>query len=87
MLLSDYSLPVNIGNPVEITIGEFAKEVISLVGNPKAGITNVDLPVDDPKQRRPDISLAKSLLDWEPEIDRKEGMKKVYDYFKEVVRI
>jgi dTDP-glucose 4,6-dehydratase len=87
LLLSDYSLPVNIGNPVEITIGTFANEVLSLVGNPKAGITYVDLPVDDPKQRRPDISLAKKVLDWEPRINRKEGMKKVYEYFKDVVSV
>lgn len=85
LLLSDYSLPVNIGNPHEISIGDFAKEVLDLVGNPKATLTFKDLPVDDPKQRRPDISLAKKVLDWKPVVSRREGMEKVLAYFKEVV--
>ena len=86
LLMSEYSLPVNIGNPHEITIGEFAKEVIDMVGNPAASIINMPLPTDDPKQRRPDISLAKELLGWEPVVERKEGMMKVLEYFKEVVK-
>ena len=85
LLMSNYSLPVNIGNPVEISIGDFAREVVALVGNPQAGITFKNLPVDDPKQRRPDISLAKKILDWEPKVSREEGMKKVLEYFKSVV--
>ena len=86
LLMSEYSLPVNIGNPNEITIGEFAQEVIEMVGNPAASIINKPLPTDDPKQRRPDISLAKEVLGWEPVIERKEGMLKVLEYFKEVVK-
>ncbi len=85
LLLSDYSLPVNLGNPAEITIKEFAEEVIDLVGNPNAKIIYKELPEDDPQQRRPDISLAKNLLSWQPVVDRKEGMKKVLNYFKSVV--
>jgi len=85
LLMSNYSLPVNIGNPVEISIGDFAREVVALVGNPQAGITFKNLPVDDPKQRRPEISLAKKILDWEPKVSREEGMKKVLEYFKSVV--
>ena len=86
LLLSDYHLPVNIGNPVEITIMDFAKEVIDLVGNPNAKIIHKDLPVDDPKIRQPDISLAKKILDWEPKIDRAEGLRRTYEYFKTVVK-
>ena len=85
LLHSDYSYPVNIGNPTEITIGEFAEEVIAIVDNPRAGIKYVDLPIDDPKQRRPDISLAKEILGWEPQVERAAGMAKVFEYFKTVV--
>jgi dTDP-glucose 4,6-dehydratase len=85
LLHSDYSLPVNIGNPIEITIKEFAEEVLDLVGNPLATLTFKNLPKDDPKQRRPDITLAKKVLNWEPKVDRQEGMKLVYEYFKSVV--
>lgn len=86
LLLSDYHLPVNIGNPTEITILDFAKEVIELVGNPKAKIIHKDLPVDDPKIRQPDISKAKEILGWEPKIDRQEGLRRTYEYFKGVVK-
>lgn len=86
LLLSDYTLPVNIGNPSEVTIKDFAQEVLDLVDNPRAHLTYKDLPVDDPKVRQPDISLAKKLLDWEPKIDRAEGMKRTYEYFKELVK-
>ena len=86
LLLSDYHLPVNMGNPSEVTIRKFAEEVLQLVGNPKAHISYRPLPVDDPQQRQPDISLAKELLDWQPKISRKEGMKKVYEYFVSVVK-
>ncbi len=81
LLLSDYHLPVNIGNPNEISLKEFAEEILSLTGN-KVKIIYKPLPVDDPKQRRPDITKAKSILGWEPKVNRKEGLKLTYDYFK-----
>lgn len=81
LLMSDYAEPVNIGNPDEITIREFADEIIKLTGTNQKVIYK-DLPVDDPKQRRPDITLAKKLLGWEPEINRSEGLKRTYEYFK-----
>jgi dTDP-glucose 4,6-dehydratase len=85
LLLSDYSLPVNIGNPDEITLKEFAEEILELTGN-KVKIIFKPLPVDDPKQRQPDISKAKKILAWEPKIKRKEGLKLTYDYFKSLPR-
>jgi dTDP-glucose 4,6-dehydratase len=81
LLHSDYSGPVNIGNPDEISIGDFAEEIIKLTGTTQKVIYK-DLPVDDPKQRRPDITLAKSLLGWEPKVHRSEGLKVTYDYFR-----
>jgi len=84
LLLSDYALPVNIGNPIEITIKQAAEEVIKLTGT-DSKIIYKDLPKDDPKIRQPDISTAKKLLDWTPKIDRKEGLRLTYDYFKEVL--
>ena len=81
LLLSDYHLPVNIGNPSEITLKQFAEEVIALTGI-KQTIVYRPLPVDDPKQRRPDITRAKELLGWEPKVSRKDGLKKTYEYFK-----
>ena len=81
LLLSDYSDPVNIGNPNEITIGDFAEEIISMTGTDQKVVYR-DLPQDDPLKRRPDISLAKKILDWEPKVGREEGMKLTYDYFK-----
>lgn len=81
LLFSDYASPVNIGNPDEITIKEFAEEIIRLTGT-KQKIVYKPLPVDDPKQRRPDISLAKKILGWEPHISRSEGLKITYGYFK-----
>src|SRR5215467_9918009 len=81
LLLSDYHLPVNIGNPSEITLREFAEEVIALTGS-KQKIIFKPLPEDDPKQRQPDISKAKQLLRWEPKVGRREGLKITYDYFK-----
>lgn len=86
LLLSDYHLPVNIGNPVEITIKQLAEEIIDLVGNPKATLTYNPLPVDDPKVRQPQITLAKEILDWAPTISREEGLQITYDYFKTVVK-
>lgn len=85
LLHSDYPMPVNIGNPDEVTIHDFAKEIIELVGNQDAHIVRKPLPVDDPKRRRPDITLARELLDWEPKISRAEGLKKTIGYFKEKV--
>ncbi len=81
LLMSDYHQPVNIGNPDEITISEFAEEIIKLTGT-KQKVIYKDLPVDDPKQRQPDISRAKEILDWQPKVNRKEGLKITYDYFK-----
>ena len=85
LLLSDYAQPVNIGNPDEITIGDFAQEVIDMVGNPDAKVVYKPLPTDDPKVRQPNIELAKKILDWEPKINRAEGMARTYEYFKTVV--
>ncbi len=80
LLLSDYHLPVNIGNPNEISLKDFAEEVLALTGN-SVNIVYKPLPVDDPKQRQPDITKAKKLLGWEPKVNRKEGLKITYDYF------
>lgn len=84
LLLSDEKLPVNIGNPVEITIKEFAEEVVKLC-NSKSKIVYQDLPVDDPKVRQPDIARAKSILNWEPKVARHEGLEKTLEYFKKEV--
>ncbi len=84
LLLSDYHMPVNIGNPAEITLLQFAEEIISLTGT-KQKIVFHPLPKDDPKQRKPDITKAKQLLGWEPKIDRKEGLKITYEYFKQAL--
>ena len=81
LLHSDYAYPVNVGNPDEITIGEFAEEIIKLTGTTQKVIYK-DLPVDDPKQRQPDITRAKELLGWQPQIDRAEGLKRTYAYFQ-----
>lgn len=80
LLFSDYSYPVNIGNPNEITIKDFAKEIIKLTKSNQK-IVYKELPVDDPMQRQPDITLAKQLLNWEPKIQREEGMLKTFNYF------
>lgn len=81
LLLSDYDLPVNIGNPHEITIKAFAEEIIKLTGTNQK-IIYKDLPLNDPLQRQPDISLAKKILNWTPKVDRDVGMKKTFNYFK-----
>jgi dTDP-glucose 4,6-dehydratase len=86
LLLSDYTQPVNIGNPSEITIMEFAKEILDLVKNPEAFIDYRPLPEDDPKVRQPDITVARQILGWEPKVDREEGLVKTYEYFKTVVK-
>jgi dTDP-glucose 4,6-dehydratase len=81
LLLSDYPLPVNIGNPDEISLKDFAEEILELTGH-TVKMVYKPLPVDDPKQRQPDITKAKELLGWEPKIKRKEGLKITYEYFK-----
>lgn len=81
LLLSGYTQPVNIGNPDEISIKDFAEEIVQLTGTNQKVIYK-ELPKDDPKQRQPDISKAKSLLNWEPKVGRAEGLKKTYEYFK-----
>ena len=81
LLLSDYAYPVNIGNPNEISLKDFAEEVLKLTGS-SVKIAYKPLPVDDPKQRQPDITKAKEILGWEPKVDRAEGLKKTYEYFK-----
>jgi len=81
LLKSDYTGPVNIGNPAEITIKEFAEEIIRLTGTAQK-IVYKPLPADDPKQRKPDISLARKLLNWEPQVNRADGLRITYDYFR-----
>ena len=81
LLHSDYAQPVNIGNPDEITIKQFGEEIIKLTGTSQKLVLR-DLPVDDPKQRRPDITKARSILGWEPKVSRAEGLKITYEYFK-----
>lgn len=84
LLLSDYHLPVNIGNPAEITLKEFAEEIITLTGT-KQKLVYQPLPKDDPKQRKPDITKAQEILGWSPKVDRKEGLRITYEYFKEAL--
>ena len=83
LLHSDCSDPVNIGNPSEISIKDFASEILELTGTNQKLILK-ELPVDDPKQRQPDITLAKKLLNWSPKVDRSEGLKRTYEYFKDL---
>ncbi|MEJ6491382.1 MAG: SDR family oxidoreductase [Flavobacteriales bacterium] len=83
LLKSDYSSPVNIGNPDEISIGDFAEEIIKLTGTDQKVIYK-DLPVDDPKQRQPNITKAIELLNWTPKVSRSEGLKITYEYFKKL---
>jgi dTDP-glucose 4,6-dehydratase len=81
LLLSDYHSPVNIGNPDEITLKEFAEEILKLTGH-EVKIIYRPLPADDPKQRKPDITKARNILGWQPIVSRKDGLKITYDYFK-----
>jgi dTDP-glucose 4,6-dehydratase len=81
LLLSDYFMPMNVGNPDEITIKEFAEEIIRLTGTSQK-IVYKPLPQDDPKQRQPDITRARKILGWEPKIARAEGLKRTLEYFK-----
>jgi dTDP-glucose 4,6-dehydratase len=85
LLMSDYHLPVNIGNPDEITILQFAEEIIKLTGTSQKIITK-PLPQDDPRQRQPDIRKAKELLGWQPKVGRAEGLQITYAYFKSLPR-
>ncbi|MEN9448099.1 MAG: hypothetical protein RJA25_1389, partial [Bacteroidota bacterium] len=77
----DYHLPVNVGNPQEITLLQFAEEILKLTGA-KSKLSFLPLPTDDPKQRRPDITKAKNILGWEPKVERAEGLKITLEYFK-----
>jgi dTDP-glucose 4,6-dehydratase len=86
LLKSDYAYPVNIGNPHEISLKEFAEEIQQLIGG-NSKIVYEALPQDDPKQRQPDITKAKEILDWEPKVNRTEGLKITLDYFKSVLGI
>ena len=81
LLMSDYALPVNIGNPDEISINDFAEEIIKLTGTDQK-VVYKPLPKDDPMQRQPDITKARKILNWEPTVSRAEGLKITYDYFK-----
>ena len=81
LLLSDYHLPVNVGNPQEITLLQFAEEILKLTGA-KSKLSFLPLPTDDPKQRRPDITKAENILGWEPKVERAEGLKITLEYFK-----
>jgi len=83
LLLSDYAQPMNIGNPDELTINDMANEIISLTGN-QSKILYVPLPIDDPKQRRPDIRKANQILSWLPAVNRKEGLLQTINYYKQL---
>jgi len=86
LLLSDYAMPVNVGNPSEITINQFADEILKLTGSSSKVIYH-PLPTDDPKQRQPDITKARTILGWEPKVDRSEGLKLTLEYFKTVINL
>jgi dTDP-glucose 4,6-dehydratase len=85
LLMSDYSDPVNIGNPDEINMLELAKEVLEILGS-QSSIIHTELPEDDPKVRQPDITLARSILGWEPQVARREGLTRTAAYFRQKVR-
>jgi len=87
LLMSKYPYPVNIGNPEEVSIKDFAREILELSGRKDLKIEYKPLPEDDPKRRRPDITLAKKLLNWQPVVSRKEGLSKTFDYFKEILSV
>ena len=86
LMESDYHLPVNIGNPDEVTMLELAEEIRQLIGS-KSPILHTPLPPDDPKQRCPDISLAKKLLKWEPAMPRKEGLKRTIEFYRKQLAV
>lgn len=85
LLHSDYHLPVNIGNPTEITVKQLAEEILTMVEGTSSTLTYRPLPVDDPKIRQPDITRAREILNWEPKVERKEGLERTLAYFKTVV--
>jgi dTDP-glucose 4,6-dehydratase len=85
LLHSDHALPVNIGNPAEITVRQLAEEIIALVEGTRSTIVHRDLPEDDPKRRKPDITKAQTLLGWNPAVDRAEGLRRTLEYFRTVV--
>ncbi len=85
LMMSDYSLPVNIGNPEEHTILEFAEIILKMTGS-SSNIVFKELPVDDPKQRRPDITKARKLLDWEPKVSLEQGLKETIRYFSQICK-
>jgi dTDP-glucose 4,6-dehydratase len=80
-MMSDYHLPVNVGNPREMTIREFAEAIREMTGT-TSGIEHKELPVDDPKIRQPDITRAKALLGWEPRVEFEDGIRKTIEYFR-----
>ena len=83
--MSDFHEPVNIGNPREMTIKQFAEEIIRITGT-KSGIEYKPLPEDDPKVRQPDITRAKEILGWEPKVEFEEGIKQTIEYFKQSLK-
>jgi dTDP-glucose 4,6-dehydratase len=85
LLHADYSLPVNLGNPSEITVSQLAEEIIALVEGTRSRVVYEDLPEDDPKRRRPDITKAQTLLGWNPVVDRADGLRTTLEYFRSVV--
>lgn len=86
LLLSDYALPMNIGNPEEISLNQFAQEILELTGS-SSRIVNLPLPQDDPRQRQPDIAKARKILGWEPRVSRREGLARTLGYFREALHI
>jgi nucleoside-diphosphate-sugar epimerase len=85
--MCDYSNPVNIGNPDEVTMLQLAEEIKAMIPESKSKIVFMPLPQDDPQVRQPDITLAKSLLGWEPKVDRKVGLEKTIAYFREALSV
>ncbi len=85
LLHCDFAEPVNIGNPVEITVIELAREILAMVPGSTSRIIHKELPQDDPRRRRPDIGRAQSLLGWSPTIDRAEGLRRTLEYFRSVL--
>ena len=81
LMMSDYTIPMNIGNPEEITMIELAEEIVALTGS-KSRIVHQELPQDDPKVRQPDIAVARKVLQWEPKVNRTEGLKRTLEYFR-----
>jgi dTDP-glucose 4,6-dehydratase len=85
LLLSDYHLPMNIGNPEEISINDLAKEILEIVNHQNIKIINTALPIDDPKVRQPDTTKAQQILGWQPKVSRKEGLERTFEYFRKIL--